>query len=343
MKQHVQFRATVHSRMESVLQQRRQLQQLRDVLSLVTSVTRDQSAAKFVEEECDMIQRTFRDDEDKQFVNENIDFNFNIYFDEPVEIWIDTLRSLNSSNVQNKFLFLLEPEPISGIKDLVLQQQQKFSHIFAWDTSILQQCPRSSLFEHGGTWILPSQRQQFSEPRQKVFKTSFICGGKNQTEGHRLRHRVWNRQLEIDEKTHPVAFFISGQMPTGVLNINNNKMLNPEIAAKASLFNCMFHICIENIRQENYFTEKLMDAIVTKTVPIYWGCPNIEKYFDVRGLILVSDDDDIIKVVNALNPEDYYTRLAFVEENFQRAQRWINLPQRIRHVIATVLTNSKKQ
>jgi hypothetical protein len=118
MKQHVQFRATVHSRMESVLQQRRQLQQLRDVLSLVTSVTRDQSAAKFVEEECDMIQRTFRDDEDKQFVNENIDFNFNIYFDEPVEIWIDTLRSLNSSNVQNKVLFLLEPEPISGIKDL---------------------------------------------------------------------------------------------------------------------------------------------------------------------------------------------------------------------------------
>jgi hypothetical protein len=83
--------------------------------------------------------------------------------------------------------------------------------------------------------------------------------------------------------------------------------------------------------------------VVTKTVPIYWGCPNIEKYFDIRGLILVSNEDDIINTIKHLTPEDYHSRLVFIEENFQRAQRWINLPQRIHEVITTTLNNSKQK
>jgi hypothetical protein len=56
----------------------------------------------------------------------------------------------------------------------------------------------------------------FSQSNKKLVRvfSSFhsfhfeVCGGKTQTEGHRLRHRVWNRQLEINEATHPIAFFI---------------------------------------------------------------------------------------------------------------------------------------
>jgi hypothetical protein len=82
---------------------------------------------------------------------------------------------------------------------------------------------------------------------------------------------------------------------------------------------------------------------VTKTVPIYWGCPNIDKYFEIRGFILVSNEDDIIHTINCLTPEDYYSRLAFIEENFHRAQRWINLPQRIHEAITLTLRNSKQK
>lgn len=41
-----------------------------------------------------------------------------------------------------------------------------------------------------------------------------------------------------------------------------------------------FSIAIENSVEENYFTEKLTDCILLDTTPIYFGCPNINNYFD---------------------------------------------------------------
>lgn len=40
-----------------------------------------------------------------------------------------------------------------------------------------------------------------------------------------------------------------------------------------------YSLCMENSQHNNYFTEKFTDAIVCWTIPIYWGCPNISKYF----------------------------------------------------------------
>jgi hypothetical protein len=83
---------------------------------------------------------------------------------------------------------------------------------------------------------------------------------------------TYTQSINIFVSCSIISFFIvsdmidindSGQMPTGVSNINNNKVLGPELTAKASLFDCMFHIAIENVREENYFTEKLIDALGT--------------------------------------------------------------------------------
>ena len=35
----------------------------------------------------------------------------------------------------------------------------------------------------------------------------------------------------------------------------------------------------ENSQHDNYFTEKIVDAYLSWSMPIYWGCPNIGKYF----------------------------------------------------------------
>jgi hypothetical protein len=60
---------------------------------------------------------------------------------------------------------------------------------------------------------------------------------------------------------------------------------------KKYLFNSQFHIAIESTSTINYFSEKLIDALITKTVPIYWGCPNIGDFFDTRGIISINDID----------------------------------------------------
>jgi len=46
-----------------------------------------------------------------------------------------------------------------------------------------------------------------------------------------------------------------------------------------------YSLCIENSAIQNYFTEKICDAFLCWTKPIYWGCPNISDYFPKESYI----------------------------------------------------------
>lgn len=45
------------------------------------------------------------------------------------------------------------------------------------------------------------------------------------------------------------------------------------------LENYSYSIAVENSCVENYFSEKFTDCILAYTIPIYYGCPNIDKFF----------------------------------------------------------------
>lgn len=56
------------------------------------------------------------------------------------------------------------------------------------------------------------------------------------------------------------------------------KSLHPKYKDDA-LFPYEFSIAVENSSQENYFSEKINDCFLSWSIPIYWGCPNIDEYF----------------------------------------------------------------
>ena len=70
-----------------------------------------------------------------------------------------------------------------------------------------------------------------------------------------------------------------------------------------------YSVVIENVREKNYFSEKLIDAILCSTVPIYWGCPNIGDFMDTSGMILCESEDDIIAAVQSVSEQDFNARL----------------------------------
>ena len=47
-----------------------------------------------------------------------------------------------------------------------------------------------------------------------------------------------------------------------------------------------YHICIENYKSNQYLSEKIINPLLTSTVPIYLGCNNIETYFPNNVLYL---------------------------------------------------------
>ena len=89
---------------------------------------------------------------------------------------------------------------------------------------------------------------------------------------------------------------------------------------KEPVFDSMFSVIIENQRLPNYITEKLIDCIVSKTLPLYYGCPNVNDYFDTDGMIIIQDQEHLIDVVENLTVEDYEKRLPAMQKNLELAQ-----------------------
>jgi hypothetical protein len=69
-------------------------------------------------------------------------------------------------------------------------------------------------------------------------------------------------------------------------------------------------ICFENSSLPNYLTEKVYNAYSNGTIPIYWGCPNIEEYVNMSSILYLKPNytnDDLaalIRNVIALDNDD---------------------------------------
>ena len=48
-----------------------------------------------------------------------------------------------------------------------------------------------------------------------------------------------------------------------------------------------YSICLENGQKNGYFSEKIVDAFMAYTVPIYWGAPDIKNYFPEKSFYTI--------------------------------------------------------
>jgi len=98
-----------------------------------------------------------------------------------------------------------------------------------------------------------------------------------------------------------------------------------------------FHVAIENHYADDVWTEKLADAFLGYCVPIYFGCPNIYKYFPKDSLILIdiNDFDGSIKKIKKIisTPYEYERRYEAVKEARRRVIEEYNLLAMINKII----------
>ena len=95
-----------------------------------------------------------------------------------------------------------------------------------------------------------------------------------------------------------------------------------------------FSIAIENCNRDFYFSEKIIDCLLTDTVPIYCGCPSIDRYFDPRGMIRFETLPQLEAVLDDLTWDLYKEMLPFVRINRERAirQKWATRSQMFERV-----------
>ncbi len=120
-------------------------------------------------------------------------------------------------------------------------------------------------------------------PPKKTKLLSVICTNKVFTDGHRRRIEFVRRLM---------AYFGSEIDVFG----EGFRFIHDKCEGTADY---EYHIVIENSRFPHYWTEKLSDAFLAWTYPIYYGCPNISQYFDPESMSIfdINSPDQSIKMI----------------------------------------------
>jgi hypothetical protein len=71
-----------------------------------------------------------------------------------------------------------------------------------------------------------------------------------------------------------------------------------------------YHVVIENSFYDDYWTEKLADSFLGGALPIYYGCPNLEKYFSKNSFIRIdiNKPKEAIEIIETCFEENYYEK-----------------------------------
>jgi hypothetical protein len=68
-----------------------------------------------------------------------------------------------------------------------------------------------------------------------------------------------------------------------------------------------YSIAFENARAPHYFTEKVMDCFVSLTLPLYYGSPELQRYFPAKSFIALDPaDPHVVDKINAVIASDLW-------------------------------------
>jgi hypothetical protein len=115
-----------------------------------------------------------------------------------------------------------------------------------------------------------------------------------------------------------------------------------EIADKQyGLNDYYFTICIENTKEINYWTEKISDAFIAECIPIYYGAPNINHFFQ-NGVfeIDIYNINQTIDIIESLIRDAeliYNNNINFIKKNKELVLKKYSIFE----LIKSRITNSK--
>ena len=210
-------------------------------------------------------------------------------------------------------LVLCEPPAILDIGPQVRENSEKFDLILTWREDLLD-LPNAQKFIFGCCWI---EWDTFNPNKKK--DCSFNTSNKGWAPGHKLRQQIWEG-LEGAEELNGFSI-IKHKSP-------------PRTPNKNFLFETSkYHIVVENEQRDNWITEKLIDCLASKTIPIYWGASNIGEYFNTDGMIIFNTIEELKDILDNLDEKFYDDRVDIIEENYLKSKEYWDFHARVKHTI----------
>jgi len=168
--------------------------------------------------------------------------------------------------------------------------------ILTYDAELLKE-DGFEFYPYGGSWI------SFDKwgVHEKTKDISIIASEKNTTEGHKIRHEIIKRfGDQIDVYGH------------------GYKPIESKFEALAPY---RYSIIVESGRFDYYFTEKLIDCLSVGTIPIYWGCPSIHKFFNLNSIFDFEDFNELELNLATASRLTYDQFWEGIEDNLELAKQ----------------------
>jgi hypothetical protein len=202
---------------------------------------------------------------------------------------------VNCKSQQKKVAWLIEPKAIYPDSYSYIEDNYNlFDYVLTFDRELLSKINNGLFAPYGTYWVTNNKIYN----KDKL--VSIIASFKNETLGHKIRHHVINTFSGID---------VYGKHPNYTYVVSKNEALD----------NYYFSIVIENSIQDSYWTEKLLDCFVTKTIPIYWGTRDVCNFFNKDGILFFDKSKELKDILDIITPELYKQKEHAIEENYNIA------------------------
>jgi hypothetical protein len=137
--------------------------------------------------------------------------------------------------------------------------------------------------------------------------------GKNDLEGHNLRHKL----ISLD-KSHTHKFLT----PLGHAYKQFDHIVN-------ALAPFRYSVIIENCIEPHYFTEKILNCLACKTIPIYWGHESVKQYFDTSNWLFFNDLEDGYEKIKFASSGEHIVSYDKIHENYIQTKSYNNFYKNI--------------
>jgi len=193
---------------------------------------------------------------------------------------------------KNVWAIMMEP-PISGFFDFTLFGHEQYAKVFrSGNHNGNPKYIKSHIMTY---WFMHKDYDTVINHKvgDKAKMISCVSSTKSFLPGHKKRLNFVKNLIEAELE---IEFYGRG--------------VNPIENKWNALYPYKFSIAIENSSMPDYWTEKISDCFMAYTIPIYYGCTNIDEYFPA-GSFLKIDLNDIagsIKKIKEAITGDYYEK-----------------------------------
>ncbi len=84
-----------------------------------------------------------------------------------------------------------------------------------------------------------------------------------------------------------------------------------------ALFPYRYAVAIENFSHQNYWSEKIVDCLLSYCLPFYWGAPNLEDFLPARSFVRIDinkPDQALRTILDTVSSDEWEKRIDAISE-----------------------------